>query len=80
MIAASQTPIPPASIATRKMKNFAQKPPVGGIPASDTMKTVIATASAGAARAIPAKSEIRMPGRSRAAPITTANAPRFMTP
>ncbi len=79
MTTASATPIPPRSIAARKTRNFAQKPPVGGIPASEIMNTVIATAITGRACASPSKSEIGSARDSRESAVTTANAPRVMT-
>ena len=53
MTAASHGPMPPRSIAAWKIKNLAQNPPVGGMPASDTMNAVIATARTGARRREP---------------------------
>ena len=62
------------------MRNLAQNPPVGGMPASETMNAVMPTASSGARRTSPAKSAISRPGERRLTAITTANAPRFITP
>ena len=79
MMIARAVPIPPRWIATWKTRNLAQKPARGGMPASDTMNTVIATAITGARRERPAKSVISRPRDSLAIAITTANAPRVMT-
>ncbi|GBC86895.1 hypothetical protein HRbin12_00894 [bacterium HR12] len=76
---ASTTPIPPRSIAARNTRNLAQNPPMGGIPARDTMNTVIATARRGARRARPAKSEMGRARDSRETAVTTAKAPSVIT-
>ena len=70
--------MPPRSIAARKIRIFAQNPPVGGTPASEIMNVVIATARSGARLASPAKSLMRSVGSRRLTAIVTANAPRFM--
>ncbi len=80
MITASGIPRPPRSIAARKMNNFAQNPPVGGIPASDTMNTVMPIARMGAIRTRPLKSEIISCGWRRLTAVATAKAPTFMIP
>ena len=81
MATASHGPIPPRWMAALKMKNLPQKPAKGGIPARETMNMVMAMARAGGPAARTRRSRRSgCRGDSRAIPMTTANAPRFITP
>ena len=71
---------PPRSIAARKIRILAQKPPVGGMPAREIMNTVIPTASSAERRARPAKSVISSRGDERLTATATAYAPTVMIP
>ena len=65
--------------AAAKIQNFAMKPAVPGMPARETMNTVISAARAGRRRASPAKDAIFSHSCPPwASATTTPKAPRFM--
>ena len=70
----------PARTAAPKTSTFAMKPAVGGMPASDSRKSVISAASPGLLRASPAYEESEVPRSPRPeTSITTPNAPSTIT-
>ena len=70
----------PARIATPNRYTLAMKPAVGGMPASENMKTAIAKPSHGRRNPRPARSPSSTRSScSRPSSVSTPNAPRFIT-
>ena len=69
----------PGATRVRKIRNLANQPAMGGMPASEARKTSMATARPGAYSNRPEKLVSSAEWVLRATAITTAKAPRFMT-